>query len=141
MLSSYSLNDSFSEKLPVSEVIQLLQPIIDGVVSLKSILSFLKAVRQFLVPDDIIHPFAEVIFHWVIIRAMRKRPKTGVEDLIGAEARVVSELEPHDEATYLVKIRGELWSANSDDKLKPGDKMKIISVKYLTLFIRKNGTG
>jgi membrane protein implicated in regulation of membrane protease activity len=37
------------------------------------------------------------LLYWVIARAMKKRPKYGLEGLIGAEARVVSRLSPHDE--------------------------------------------
>jgi hypothetical protein len=68
---------------------------------------------------------------------MKKRLKYAPEGLIGAEARVVSKLGPQDEAQYLVKIRGELWSANSRDDFKPGDVAQILSVDGLKLLIGK----
>jgi membrane-bound ClpP family serine protease len=68
---------------------------------------------------------------------MKKRSKYGVEGLIGAEARVVSKLGPHDEAQYLVRIRGELWSANSRDELKLDETVKILSVSGLILLVGK----
>lgn len=57
--------------------------------------------------------------------------------LIGEEARVVSKMEPQDEAQYMVKVHGELWSAKSLDDLKPGEKVKILSVNRLTLVVGK----
>jgi len=77
------------------------------------------------------------LLYRVIARAMKKRSKYGVEGLIGAEARVVSKLGPHDEAQYLVRIRGELWSANSRDELKLDETVKILSVSGLILLVGK----
>ena len=74
-----------------------------------------------------------------IVVAMKKRYEYGIEGLIGEEARVVSKLEPQDKAQYMVKVRGELWSANSLDDLKPGEKVKILSVDRLTLVVGKAG--
>lgn len=46
---------------------------------------------------------------------------------------------PHqDEAQYRVKVRGELWSANSRDDLKPDETVKVLSVKRFTLVVGKN---
>jgi membrane protein implicated in regulation of membrane protease activity len=69
---------------------------------------------------------------------MKKRSKDGVEGLIGSEARVVSKLGPHNEAQYMVRVRGELWSANSRNDLKPDETVKILSVNGLTLVVGKN---
>ncbi len=77
------------------------------------------------------------LLYWALVRAMRKRPKYGIESLIGAEARVVSRQGPHDEAQYLVRVRGELWNANSADTLNPDDMVKVLSVSGLTLTVTK----
>ena len=77
------------------------------------------------------------LLYWVIARAMKRRLKYGLEGLVGAEARVVSKLGPHDEAQYMVRVRGELWSANSRDDLKLGEMVKILSVDGLTLLVGK----
>ena len=79
------------------------------------------------------------LLYWIIARAMKKRSKYGLEGLIGAEARVVSKLGPHDEAQYMVRVRGELWSANSRDDLKPDETVKILSVNGLILLVGKTG--
>jgi membrane protein implicated in regulation of membrane protease activity len=79
------------------------------------------------------------LLYWVIVRAMKKRSKYGVEGLIGSEARVISKLSPHDEAQYMVRVRGELWNANSRDELKPDETVQVLAVSGLTLVVGKIG--
>jgi membrane protein implicated in regulation of membrane protease activity len=78
------------------------------------------------------------LMYWTIVRALKKRAKNGVEGLIGTEARVVSKLGSHDAAQYMVRVRGELWSANSRDDLKPDETVTVLSVDGLTLIVDKN---
>ncbi len=77
------------------------------------------------------------LMYWAILRALRRRPESGAQSLIGTEAKVVSKLGPQDEAQYQVKIRGELWSAHSHDKLEPGDTVSITSVDGLMLTAKR----
>jgi membrane protein implicated in regulation of membrane protease activity len=77
------------------------------------------------------------LMYWAILRALRRRPESGAESFIGAEAKVVAKLGPRDEAQYQVKIRGELWGANSHDKLEPGDTVSITSVDRLVLTVKR----
>ena len=69
---------------------------------------------------------------------MKNNYEYGVEGFIGEKAKVVSTLGPLNDAQYMVKVRGELWSADSVDDLKPGDKVKILSAKGLTLVVGKD---
>lgn len=75
--------------------------------------------------------------YWVVARAMKRRPDYGSEGLIGAEARVVSVLGAHDDARYLVRVRGELWKAHSRDDLKPDDTVRVLAVSGLILTVKK----
>lgn len=77
------------------------------------------------------------LLYWVIARAMRKLSKYSFEGLAGSQAIVVSKLSPADRAQYMVKVRGELWSANSNDELKADEMVKILAVKGLTLVVGK----
>jgi len=77
------------------------------------------------------------VLYWVIARAMRKSSKYDMESLVGTEARVVSKSRPEDEAQYMVRVRGELWRANSSDSLERGDTVKVLSVSGLTLQVGK----
>ncbi len=81
------------------------------------------------------------LMYWILFLAMRKHSKSGVESLVGTKAIVVSKLGPRDDAQYLVKIRGELWRANSHDDLKPGETATVLSADGLTLQVRKAGVS
>jgi len=83
---------------------------------------------------------ASGLMYRTIVRAMKKRSKYGAEGLIGSEARVVSKLGPHEQAQYMVRVRGELWSANSRDNLNPDETVKVLSVNGLTLVVGKNSS-
>jgi len=69
---------------------------------------------------------------------MKKRYEYGIEGFIGEEARVISKLGLQEQAQYMVKVRGELWSANSPDNLQPGEKVKVVSADRMTLVVEKN---
>ena len=77
------------------------------------------------------------VMYWITARAMKRHPSYGVEALIGAEARVVSRLGPNADAQYLVKIHGELWRANSGERLESGQLVTVLSVSGLIMTVRK----
>jgi membrane protein implicated in regulation of membrane protease activity len=83
---------------------------------------------------------ASGLMYWAIIRAIKKIPTTGASGLVGTSARVVSKLGPSDEAQYLVEADGELWSANSPDVLKPGEKVRITKVEGIKLLVSRFGS-
>jgi membrane protein implicated in regulation of membrane protease activity len=68
---------------------------------------------------------------------MTKQYDYDIDGLIGEDAIVVSKFEPRDVAQYMVKVRGELWRANSPDDLMLGENVKVLSVKRLTLTVGK----
>ena len=68
---------------------------------------------------------------------MKKKYEYGAEGFIGEEAIVLSKLGSSNYAQYMVKVRGELWSANSVDDLKSGDKVKVLSTSRLILVVGK----
>lgn len=78
------------------------------------------------------------LFYRLIVKSMRKQPQTGSESLIGTVAEVVSKLGPADHAQYLVRSRGELWSANSNDALRNGETVSIVAMEGIRLVVRRN---
>lgn len=66
------------------------------------------------------------------VKAMRRRPMTGQEEMIGLIGIVKTALTPHGQ----VAVHGELWEAVSDSPLQPGDKAEIISVSGLRLRVK-----
>lgn len=75
-----------------------------------------------------------------IIRVMRKPVKTGVKSLIGSEAGVVSKLPPDRSAQYIVRCRGELWSAYSEDGLEPGQQVEVVAMKGIGVIVSPMGS-
>ncbi len=80
------------------------------------------------------------LLYWLIVRSMRKRPETGGESLIGAEAEVVSRLSPGDHAQYLVRCRGELWTALCPDAVQPGDTVSISALDGIRLVVERRSS-
>ncbi len=92
---------------------------------------------NFAVPIYIVIASASGSFYWLITKSMRKCPETGAESLIGTKAEVVSRLGSVDHAQYLVRSRGELWSASSPDTLHPGETVSIAAMEGITLIIKR----
>ncbi|WP_455377497.1 NfeD family protein [Petrachloros mirabilis] len=66
------------------------------------------------------------------VRAMRRRPVTGQEEMIGLIGIVKTALTPHGQ----IAVHGELWDAVSDHPLQPGDQAEIVSVSGLRLRVK-----
>ncbi len=75
------------------------------------------------------------LMYWGLTILMRRQPSYGEEALVGTRAVVVSKLKPGAQGQYVVKVRGELWNANSQDDLKPGDTVRIAAASGLTLTV------
>ena len=69
-----------------------------------------------------------------VVRGTKKKPiKVGKEELIGAEGVVVKTISPKG----LVKLRGELWTASSSEKIKPGEKVVVKDIRGLELIVER----
>lgn len=75
------------------------------------------------------------LMYWGLVVLMRRQARFGREGMIGASAVVVSKLGPRSGAKYVVRVRGELWNADSSDDLKPGQQVTITAVVGLTLTV------
>ena len=65
------------------------------------------------------------------VKAMRRRPVTGREEMVGLVGIVKTALTPHGQ----LAIHGELWEATSDQPLQPGDEAKVTRVDGLRLHV------
>ena len=66
------------------------------------------------------------------VKAMRRRPTTGREEMVGLVGIVQTALTPHGQ----LAVHGELWEAISDRPLQPGDKAEVIRVEGLRLHVK-----
>lgn len=95
-------------------------------------------------PAATIYSFIVVVsglLYWFIIRSMRQPVVTGAEGLVGTEVEVVSRLGAVSNARYLVRSRGELWSAGSAHPLQPGERVSVTAVNGITLVVSRPDTG
>ena len=67
----------------------------------------------------------------ILFNSFKKPKQLGSESMIGLSGKVVSKTEKN----YQVMIRGEIWYATCDSKLKPGDVIDVHDVDGLTLIV------
>ncbi len=67
------------------------------------------------------------------LKAQRQKTTTGMEGLIGQVGTARTALRPDGR----VFIGGELWSARCEDGADPGEKVRVLEVKGLTLVVAK----
>jgi membrane protein implicated in regulation of membrane protease activity len=71
--------------------------------------------------------------YWYVMQSMRRPVVTGKEELLHATGRV---LEVHGKSAH-VRVHSEIWSAFSDDRLKPNDAIEVLGVDGLKLRVRR----
>ncbi|MGE5247813.1 MAG: NfeD family protein [Verrucomicrobiota bacterium] len=72
---------------------------------------------------------------WVMHGAMKRPKMIGAEALIGKTAEVMSRSSLGYGPPYLVRVPGELWSAECEDPLHEGEAVVIRSVHGNTLVV------
>src|SRR5262245_32168436 len=66
------------------------------------------------------------------VKAMRRRPVTGREEMVGLVGTVKTALAPSGQ----LAVRGELWEAFSDQPLQPGDEAEVTGIEGLRLRVK-----
>ena len=74
-----------------------------------------------------------LLLAWVVFRALRRRPATGSEGLIGKKGRALSAISGNGE----VFVHGEIWKAVSEEEIQEGDAIEVTEVDGLALRVRK----
>jgi len=75
-----------------------------------------------------------VITYRIGSRALRMKPLVGLPHMVGSKGKVVSPLVPEG----LVRIKGELWMAASEDKnIGTGEQVTVVGQDGLKLIVRK----
>ena len=71
----------------------------------------------------------------LLFPAMRRfyEPEPVGQRMVGESGTAVTALTPHG----LVRVRGELWKAQSDDEIAPGARVCVLGVQGLTLLVRE----
>jgi membrane-bound serine protease (ClpP class) len=70
-----------------------------------------------------------------VLRAMRRKPTTGKEGLIGTTGKAVTNINSTDGKVF---VHGEYWNAVSDDKIKKNSEVEVVEVDGLKLKVKKS---
>lgn len=68
-----------------------------------------------------------------VARAKKIKPRIGEGDLLGREGVAITDIEPEGQ----VRVMGEIWKAESDEKIGKGEKIVVIKQERLKLKVRK----
>lgn len=71
--------------------------------------------------------------YFLAIRAMRQPVQTGVEALMHSTGEVLGK----EGSLFRVRVRSEVWSAESTDNLRPGNYVEVVAVDELILKVRR----
>ena len=77
--------------------------------------------------------FLNVSLAVVVYRALRQRPVTGAEGMIGRTGRALQSFS----AEGQVLVRDEIWRAATEEPLRKGDRVEVVASEGLTLLVRK----
>jgi membrane-bound serine protease (ClpP class) len=96
---------------------------------------------EFKVPLSLVLPLAVVIGVWnvfvvgKIIQARIRKPQGGPEGLIGEIGKAYTKISKKGK----VFIHGEIWNAQSNQKIKKGEDVEVVAVNGLRLTVKKGG--
>jgi len=76
---------------------------------------------------------------WAMHDAMHRPPRTGAQFLVGRTARVVSRSTLEYGPRYMIRVLGELWSADCRESLHSGDTVIIVSVHGNSMQVEPTG--
>ena len=77
-----------------------------------------------------------LLFLWALVKGFRGRVVTGREGLIG---KIAVARSPVNDNGGRVFVHGELWNAVSDDPVESGQRVRVVRVENLTLFVEPHG--
>ncbi len=95
---------------------------------------FLRLSLSIILPAVILTALFFTATFSLAYRALRRKPATGGEGLIGIEGKAITDITKDG---GMVALRGEVWSASSDDMIIKGDKIEVISLSGLQIKVKK----
>jgi membrane-bound serine protease (ClpP class) len=94
---------------------------------------YMKISKGVIIPAVLVSAGFFLFAAAMAIRIRRKKPTTGIEGLMGEMG--ISESVIYPEGT--VSIHGELWTAQCDERIEKGERIKVVGVDNLKLKVVK----
>jgi membrane-bound serine protease (ClpP class) len=95
---------------------------------------FLRLSLSLVVPAVLVTALFFTATFRLAYKAFRRKASTGAEGLIGLEGKALTDITK-DNGT--VALRGEVWSASSDDEIKKGDRIEVVALSGLQIKVKK----
>jgi membrane-bound serine protease (ClpP class) len=95
---------------------------------------FFRLSLSLILPAVIVTAFFFTATFRLAYRALRRKPSTGAEGLIGKEGKAITDITKD---SGMAALHGEVWSASSDDVIKKGDRIEVISLSGLQIKVKK----
>ncbi len=111
----------------------IISMVIGSLMLFDSPLPFFKLSLSVILPAVLITALFFTLTVGLAIKAYRRKPVTGIEELKGMEGTAKTDIFKDG----MVFIHGEIWSASSDEQIKAGDKIVVESVEGLKLKVKK----
>lgn len=110
----------------------IISMIIGSLMLFESTQPFFRLSLKVILPSVIITTLFFSLTIALVVKAYRRKPKTGIEGLIG----LVGEAKTDVYKEGLVFVHGEIWRAWSDELIKAGEKVIVDKVENLKLKVR-----
>ncbi len=110
----------------------VLSMILGSVMLFDSPLPFYRLSLSVLVPSVIFTVLFFVITVRLVIKAHRKKPETGKEELLGMRGEARTDIQKDGQ----VFVHGEIWEAWSEELIKEGEKISVEEINGLVLKVR-----
>jgi membrane-bound serine protease (ClpP class) len=115
--------------LAIGGVIAML---LGSVMLIKTDVEFLQISWSVILPVVTLATLFSLFIVGMGVKAMRRRPMTGREEMVGLVGIVKTALAPHGQFA----VHGELWEAVSEQPLQPGDEAEVTGVDGLRLRVK-----
>lgn len=115
--------------LAIGGVISML---LGSVMLIKTDVEFLQISWSVILPVIALAAAFSLFIVGMGVKAMRRRPVTGREEMVGLVGIVKTALTPHGQ----LAVHGELWEAVSEQPLQPGDEAEVVRIDGLRLQVK-----
>ncbi|TAJ32042.1 MAG: nodulation protein NfeD [Nitrospirae bacterium] len=105
--------------------------VLGSLMLIKTEAPFLKISWAVIVPVVVLAAGFTLFVVGMGIRAMRRKPSTGREGMVGLVGVAKTTLAPQGK----ILVHGELWEAVSDRPLQPGDQAEVTKIEGLKLYV------
>ncbi|ACX71993.1 protein of unknown function DUF107 [Methanocaldococcus vulcanius M7] len=100
---------------------------------------FLLLFPQYAFVSAIVAGFLTVICLYKFVYSSGKDIKVGAERFIGMIGRAIEDFKENGYGR--IEVENQVWQAKSKDKIKRGDKVKIVGVEGVSLIVQKVSEG